>query len=375
MAATPARVLVLSKRQYMSKDLLDDRYGRFRELPLAMAGQGAVVQGLCLSYRRRPQLELDDVQDQASVHWRSLNLPRLLPFGRDSYWRTLDRLGEEFRPELVWACSDVPHARLGVAAARRLRIPLALDLYDNFESYPLARLPGVNAALRAAVARADGVSCISTPLATLLREGYGYRGPIEVIGNAVPAGLFHPHERSAARARFGLPHDATLVGTAGAISRTRGIDCLFEAFAQLAARRPGLRLVLAGPVEKGLRLPSSERVHYLGQLPASEVPLLLSALDVSVVGNRDSAFGRYCFPQKLYESLACGVPVAVARVGAAAELLRDSPGNLYAPDDAASLARTIDSLCESPVLPALPVPTWATLAQRLLPFLSALRTR
>jgi hypothetical protein len=45
------RILVLSKRQYMNKDLIDDRYGRFRELPLALAGLGHKVTGICLSYQ------------------------------------------------------------------------------------------------------------------------------------------------------------------------------------------------------------------------------------------------------------------------------------------------------------------------------------
>ena len=31
------RILVLTKRQYMGKDLLDDRFGRFWELPLELA--------------------------------------------------------------------------------------------------------------------------------------------------------------------------------------------------------------------------------------------------------------------------------------------------------------------------------------------------
>ena len=60
MAANPLRILVLSKRQYMSKDLIDDRYGRFRELPLAMAAQGAAVRGFCLSYRKRGPGEIED---------------------------------------------------------------------------------------------------------------------------------------------------------------------------------------------------------------------------------------------------------------------------------------------------------------------------
>ena len=37
------KILVLTKRQYMGKDLLDDRFGRFRELPLEFALRGEVL--------------------------------------------------------------------------------------------------------------------------------------------------------------------------------------------------------------------------------------------------------------------------------------------------------------------------------------------
>jgi teichuronic acid biosynthesis glycosyltransferase TuaC len=39
------KILVLTKRQYMGKDLLDDRFGRFRELPLELARLGHEVIG------------------------------------------------------------------------------------------------------------------------------------------------------------------------------------------------------------------------------------------------------------------------------------------------------------------------------------------
>lgn len=364
-------MLVLSKRQYMSHDLLDERYGRFRELPLAMAAQGALVRGLCLSYRRRPDVAVTDGAGDAVVEWQSLGLRRLLPVGTRSYWAALDELGGRFRPDVIWACSDVPHAVLGVAAARRLGARLVIDLYDNFESYPLSKIPGVNAALHRAVKSANGVTCISAPLAELVREKFGFNGPIEVVENAVPAGRFYPRDRTECRKQFGLPAGALLVGTAGAISHSRGIQCLLEAFRRVAPRRPDIHLVLAGPLDGHVRLPRSDRVHYLGMLPAEQVPPLLSALDVSVISNRDSSFGRYCFPQKLFESIACGVPVAVANVGAAAQLLRDYPGNLYQPDDVDDLVMTIERQCEAAVVPQVPVPTWTTLATRLLNFLSS----
>lgn len=369
--AADLRVLVLTKRQYMGRDLLDDRYGRFRELPLALASAGANVHGICLSYRRRDRHDVIDRAGSAAVIWRSRNLSDLLSPGAAGYRRELDRTLAELRPNLVWACSDVAHTVLGVLACRRLRCRLVIDLYDNFESYPLARLPGVNRALAWAVGRANGVSCVSSPLRNLVRQRFGYTGPAEVIENAVDRSLFKPEDSRACRQALGLPANAILIGTAGAIHRSRGIETLFQAFAALAAERDDVHLVLAGPAEPGLGLPQGPRVHYLGNLPPTTVPQLLSALDLSVVCNRDSAFGRYCFPQKLYESVACEAPVLAARVGAVAELLHDFPDCTYTPDDATSLLSQLRASCERRSPLSIPAPTWRTQGLRLAAFFAA----
>ena len=139
----------------------------------------------------------------------------------------------------------------------------------------------------------------------------------------------------------------------------------------MQAEWPDLHLVLAGPNDGSIAIPSSPRVHALGLLPAEAVPALLPAFDVSVVGNIDSAFGRYCFPQKLYESLACGVPVAVARIGAVAELLRDYPQLLYAPGRVDELVQVLRGLRAQPRVPPLPIPTWTSLSAELEAFLRA----
>jgi teichuronic acid biosynthesis glycosyltransferase TuaC len=356
----------------MSRDLLDDRYGRFRELPLALAAHGLRVRGICLSYRNRPEGEVDDTSPEGTVRWLSLAARRLLSPGKNGYWAALERVAGEDAPDIVWAGSDALQCRLGVAAARRLGARLVLDLYDNFESYPLARVPGVNAMLRASVRASDAVSCISAPLARKLREDYGYRGPVEVVENAIPRDSFVPRDKARSRARFGLPAHARIVGTAGALSRSRGIGCLLRAFESLSPRHLDLHLVLAGPLDPGVALPSDPRVHYLGLLPATEIPELLPALDVSVICNRDSEFGRYCFPQKLYESLACQVPVVVAGVGAMAELLESYPDYLFPPEDDVVLARRIEALLVQPSLPPLPVPTWPQLGARLHALMSGL---
>jgi teichuronic acid biosynthesis glycosyltransferase TuaC len=361
----PMRVLALSKRQYMGRDLLDERYGRFRELPKGLARLGNQVRGLCLSYRPRAEGVVHDTDGIARVEWTALSLRRLLPGSSSGYWQAVDAMRESFRPDVVWAGSDVLQLELGVRVARRLGSALVADLYDNFESYPVAHVPGHNALLRRAIRAADGVACISAPLARHVAEDYDYMGPIAVIENAVPQGMFVQQDRAASRAVFGLPADARIVGTAGALTPTRGIGALVVAFEKMAVRDPTLHLVLAGPRDPRLVLPAHPRLHLAGSLPPERVPLLLGALDVSVICNRDSAFGRYCFPQKLYESLGCRVPVVVAEVGAMADLLEPWPRNRFRPNDPGSLETALLAQLEEPVVPDLPIPTWDSLATRL----------
>lgn len=359
------RILVLSKRQYTNRDLIDDRFGRLRELPIALANSGHEVSGVCLSYRPRNEGRFDDVEENAKVVWHLLNLKRLLPWGSMSYWRTIDIIGKDFRPDLVWACSDALHAILGLNIARKLNSSLVIDLYDNFESFPLTRIPGITSAFRRSLRRADGITCVSRPLAAYVRDTSDCRCPIEVIENAVPGNLFRPMNRSDSRRELGLPQEGIFIGTAGAISQSRGIETLFKAFEILAQERLDVHLVLAGSCDKGLSLPQNSRVHYLGMLPPNKVPVILSTLNIAVICNRESAFGKYCFPQKFYESIACGVPVVAAGTGSMLELLKDKPEHLFETENADNLVAVLRRQIESPVALPMEVPTWTSLGNRL----------
>ncbi len=365
------RILVLSKRQYTNLDLINDRFGRLRELPLALAAAGHEVAGICLSYRPRDEDKLNDMENNAQVIWHTMNVKRLMPWGSKSYWQTINKIGKDFRPDLVWACSDAIHAILGVHIAKRLGASLVIDLYDNFESFPVTRIPRITSVFRRALRRADGITCVSHPLSRYVRETSSCKCPIKVIENAVPEGLFYPMDQLKCRRELKLPTDGFFIGTAGAISKSRGIETLFNAFEILARERSDVHLVLAGFCDKGLALPQSSRLHYLGTLPPSKVPVVLSALNISVICNRESEFGKYCFPQKFYESVACGVPVVAAATGSMLELLKDRPECLYKPDNVDSLVTVLRRQLTSAVALPLEVPTWSMLGKRLENFFRA----
>ena len=106
-------------------------------------------------------------------------------------------------------------------------------------------------------------------------------------------------------------------------------------------------------------------MHDLGILPLEKVPILLNALDVAIICNRENEFGRYCFPQKAREIMACDIPLIAARVGSMAELLKDHSEWLFNPDDASNMARVLENRLGDRKTGYASPPTWTDLANRL----------
>jgi teichuronic acid biosynthesis glycosyltransferase TuaC len=364
------KILVLTKRQYMAKDLIDDRFGRFRELPLELARLGHEVQGLALSYRWRPEgAFVDGVGSSgASVTWNSVSLLNgYLPQLR-KYTRRALKLSQEFRPDIIWACSDAYQTIFGSWLAKRVRARCIIDLYDNFEAFAASRLPGVLPFFRRVVKTADGVTAFSGRLANHVTRNYTRTKLTTVVENGIRKDLFQPRDQKTCRDRLGLPINATIIGTAGALDSSRGIETLFEAFAILSREASDVHLALAGPRQRGLQIPTGPRVHDFKELPHEDVASLVNALDLAVVCYRHSSQGEVSFPQKAYEIIACRIPLVAAAVGSMNELLVNYPDCLYEPENPASLASAIRRQLRAKTVIEIPTPTWADSAKQLSDF-------
>jgi glycosyltransferase involved in cell wall biosynthesis len=361
------KLLVLTKRQYMGKDLLGDRFGRFRELPLQLSHRGHEVKGLCLSYRSREEgASLDiDTREKGGVLWESVNLAHGFapPLGR--YFLHLRKLLRGFQPDLIWAGSDAYHAIFGFWLAGRLTTRCVIDLYDNFEAFAASKLPLVLPLFRRAVREAHGVTCFSQRLETFIVDTYARRKPTSVIETGVRTDLFYPKRQDVCRQRLGLPRDAQIIGTAGALGASRGIQTLFDAFELLATENPHLHLALAGPRESGVRIPTGPRIHDLGTLPHEKVPSFVNALDLAVICYRASAQGEFSFPQKAYEIVACQIPLIAAAVGSMNEFMSAYPDCLYEPENAKSLAAAARRQLQKRIAVEKEVPSWGDSAGRL----------
>ena len=176
--------------------------------------------------------------------------------------------------------------------------------------------------------------------------------------NAVAPKIFHAGDKAAARRSLGLPESKLLIGTAGALTRARGIETLYHAYTRLKKIQPDVSLVLAGRSDRSMESLVRDDIIYFGNLSHERVGDLFRALDVGVVCNRDDEFGRYCFPQKFFEMLACRLPVVAANVGAMRGLLPGSEQHLFNPTSGASLVNAIVAQLGNSQRPAISVPSW-----------------
>lgn len=365
------RIAFLCKRRYMGKDVILDRYARLYEIPHQLARLGHEVRGYCLDYHTQSEGRWEHSATPGQLQWQSRSLGRAkLPALAGYPYRLLQQL-RALQPDLLIGASDIPHVVLARWLARRLDVPYAVDLYDNFEGFGQARIPGFVPALRRAIRDAAVVTTTSEPLRRKVLDD-GARGNAIAMPSSVDLSVFRPGDKNQARQALGLPLNAKLIGTAGGLYREKGIEPLYAAWESIAAAQPDIHLVLAGPLEAGFPPPTGERVHYLGHLAHAQIVTLFQALDVGIISILDTPFGRYCFPQKAYEMLACGLPVAAADVGAMTNLFRTSPRALFAQDDPDALTEAVLSQLDGRAAPDTPVPDWSELVREIEPRLRAL---
>jgi len=149
----------------------------------------------------------------------------------------------------------------------------------------------------------------------------------------------------------GWPGDGGAVGFLGRFEEPRkGFPVLVDAVARLAADRPGLRLLVAGPgdteeARDGLPSGLADRVVFLGQVSEEDKARMLASVDVYVAPN----LGGESFGVVLTEAMAAGAPILASDLDAFRAVLDGgSAGELFPPGDAAALAERLGRLLDDP---------------------------
>lgn len=153
--------------------------------------------------------------------------------------------------------------------------------------------------------------------------------------------------------------DAPIIGFLSRMSETLGLHTLVDAFVLLRAR-PGLARVRLGVMggkssdDRAFLAQLRERLRAAGLEEEvtfhdafdrqSRIAFLQTLSMLSVPIPQAEAFGVYAI-----EALACGVPIVQPRLGAVPELLAATGGGMcYEPNDAATLASSLEGLLRDP---------------------------
>ena len=170
-----------------------------------------------------------------------------------------------------------------------------------------------------------------------------------VIPGGTDLELFRPSRRSnGLRESLGLGKGDFLVGYCGLYGLFQGLEVVIGA-AEKLRDHPRIKFVLAGdgPTRAGLidlanawRL---ENVVFKDPLPRDQVGELVASFDVALVPLAAEQPGR--MPAKVYETLACGVPMIVCEGCEAAPLVTEHRlGRVVRPSDVDALVEAIIDL-------------------------------
>lgn len=256
----------------------------------------------------------------------------------DAFWRFYRLLLRE-RPHILhtWMFhANVPGRIIG----RMAGVPYIISAERTMgqEDRWRRRLNGATAPL------ADRVLCVSQEMAHFAAQAIGIAAAkLVVIPNGVdPADFADLPDRNRARAAYGLPATASIIGAIGRPRPVKGFNFLLDAFARLAADFPEAHLLFAGDGPdrtkldvQAARFNLSERVTFLGD--QADIPGLLPALDVLAVPSLHEGM-----PNVALEAMAAGLPVVASAVGGIPEVVTHGvTGLLVAPSDPVALAEAL----------------------------------
>ncbi|HEX7106448.1 MAG TPA: glycosyltransferase family 4 protein [Acidothermaceae bacterium] len=196
--------------------------------------------------------------------------------------------------------------------------------------------------LQTALEKISGRIAVSEAARRTLVEHLG--GDAVLIPNGVQVSAF-----ATAQPLPDWPGDGGAIGFLGRIDEPRkGFPLLLEAFQLMAAQRPKLRLLVAGPgdaddVRKSLPEELRSRVRLLGLVSDADKARMLRSVDLFVAPNT----GGESFGIVLLEAMAARTPVLASDLDAFRVVLDDGEaGAMFATGDAAALATAAGALLD-----------------------------
>lgn len=274
-----------------------------------------------------------EVRDGIAVHHPRFLCPPLAGKTFDavlyamSLMPVLRRLRRDFPFDVIDAHFTFPDGVAAVWLGALLSRPVTVTIrgsHDLRQAGFRLRRSQISHALR----RTARVIVVSRSLQPFALSAGAHPEQIRVVPNGVDPARFFPSDRTAARARLGLPADRAVLLGVGTLTESKGHRRVIELLPDLLAARPGLTYVAIGNEVRGLdhrrdlervvqRLGLHGHVWILGPRPHEEIRTWMAAADLFCLATQGEG---WC--NALTEALACGLPAVTTDVGGNGEIVR-----------------------------------------------------
>jgi glycosyltransferase involved in cell wall biosynthesis len=285
-----------------------------------------------------------------------IRIPRLArpihPVSDAIAWRELRRVIRAERPDVVHTHMSKA-GMLGRMAARREGVTVIAHTFHGLvlESYFSRAAAGAVTRIERALARRtdiltavgpsvradlDRLGVVPLPQVTVVPPGVDLTG-FERIGPPNPT----------ARARFGIPEDASVVGYIGRFAPVKRIALMIEVMERAAELVPRAHFLVAGGgpdrhlLDAATRGPLADRLHLVGWV--ADLHPFYDAVDVVLLVSANEGT-----PISLIEAGAAGRPCVATAVGGVPDVVRDGETGLLVPPSGAGAPEALARLLSDP---------------------------
>lgn len=356
---TPMRIAIIYQGEYPPAERID-------KISKTLIDAGHEVYLLCNNYgNRRPSEERIDglVVCRVKPTFRSPTFNRVLkfPLFANPFWFfQILSLVYRFRIEAIQVI-DLPLAAAAWAIARAFRIPVIMDMWEN---YPEAlkgwakldwktrwfKNPSVARALEVwLMPRMDHTFVVVDEQKDRLVTDGVHPDRISTLTNAVDVQMFSRAIVDRHTPLDDEPGTYKLIYV-GFITVERGLDDIVRAVGLLRGKMPFLRFYVAGTgayeahlreiiLEEGV----SDQVKLIGWIPFDDIKMYLAKSDLCVIPHVNNLFINTTIPNKLFQYMFMAKPVLVSDAKPLARIVNESScGFIFQSGNASDAAAAIE---------------------------------